>query len=182
MRLAAVGCGAGTKEFGDVPNVLRLMLGERDEAIAGDDACILETNIDDMTPEALGYLMERLFAAGALDVAFSPLQMKKNRPGTLVSVICAPADRERLGRLVLAESTAIGVRTYPVRRMTLEREVRERQTSLGLVRIKTVRVESGERSTPEFDDCRRIALERELPLQEVVRTIERELDAPGVPS
>jgi uncharacterized protein (TIGR00299 family) protein len=182
MRLTAVGCGAGTKEFGDTPNVLRLMMGERDEAIAGDDAFVLETNIDDMTPEALGYLMERLFAAGALDVAFSPLQMKKNRPGTLVTVICLPADRERLGRLVLAESTAIGVRTYPVRRMTLAREVRERQTSLGLVRIKTVRVESGARSTPEFDDCRRIALERELPLLEVVRTIERELEPPEVSS
>lgn len=175
MRLERAGCGAGTKEFGDVPNVLRVMLGERDEAAAGDEACVLETNIDDMTPEALGFLMERLFAEGALDVAFSPLQMKKNRPATRVTVIGSPADRERLGRLILTESTAIGVRSWPVQRMTLERKITELQTSLGPVRVKTVTVDGTERHSPEFDDCRRIALERGLPLREVTRTIEREL-------
>ncbi len=176
MRLAAMGYGAGTKEFGDVANVLRLMLGERDEEAAGDDATVIETNIDDMTPEALGFLMERLFAAGALDVAFASLYMKKNRPGTLVSVICLPADRDRLCRLILTESTAIGVRSYPVRRMTLEREQHELASSLGPVRVKTVRMEGSERSSLEFDDCRRIAMERQLSLHEVVRIIGRELE------
>ena len=178
MEVTAVGCGAGSKEFADAPNILRVMLGKREAAVGRDEACVIETNIDDMTPEARGCLMERLFKAGALDVSFSSLQMKKNRPGTLVSVICAMADRERMGRLLLTESTAIGVRSYPVRRMTLERAVTERRTSLGPVRVKSVGMDGRTlRVSPEYDDCRRIALERGLTLREVTRTIERELDA-----
>ena len=175
MRVAAVGCGAGSRDFADVPNVLRLVMGEKTAALAKDEVYVIETHIDDMNPEILGFLMERLLACGALDAAFSPLQMKKNRPATRLTII-SPMDKvDELARLVLAESTAIGVRYYPVSRMILSRAVEERDTSLGRVKVKAVR--DGERLlriVPEFEECRRLAGEKGLPLMEVYRIIERE--------
>ncbi|GFO68654.1 UPF0272 protein [Geomonas limicola] len=171
MTVERLGYGAGEKEFAELPNLLRLVLGDLEETTRAGEVLVLETQVDDMTPELLGFLMERLLEAGALDVSFTALQMKKNRPGTLVSVLANPGDLERLSGLILAESSAIGLRYYPVQRITLERRVEERETSLGKLKVKLL---GNGRITPEFEECRRIALEKGLPLIEVYRTVERE--------
>jgi uncharacterized protein (DUF111 family) len=119
--------------------------------------------------------MERLFAGGALDVGFSPLQMKKNRPGVKLTFLCPPEKLQSLARVVLAESTAIGLRYYPVSRIKLERSTEERDTSLGRVLVKVIRgVDGSARIVPEFEECRRIALEKGIPLLDVYKIIERE--------
>lgn len=179
FNVAQVGCGAGDRDFPDAPNILRLFLGELATPLANDVIEVMETHIDDMNPEVLGFLMERLMAAGALDAAFSPLQMKKNRPGVRLTVLSTPELLSTLARLVLAETTAIGVRHYPVQRLKLERSLEERETSLGKVRVKVIRAGGGAgRVVPEYEECRRIALERRLPLLEVYRIIERETGTP----
>ena len=164
MRVGKIGYGMGKKEFPDRPNLLRLVLGESTEAYQADRAMVLESNIDDMNPEFYDYLMERLFQKGALDVSLSPLQMKKNRPGTLLRVIAEEKDADALSELILRESTTLGVRSFPVNRKKLPREVREVETRYGKVRVKI----SGEvRFQPEYDDCRRIAREKGVPIQDV---------------
>ena len=171
MKPAGIGYGAGEKDFPELPNLLRLVLGEAVETSGRQEVLVIETHLDDMNPEIFGFLMERLLEAGALDVAFGPLQMKKNRPGTRLTVIAEQRDLERLSGLILSESTAIGLRYYPVRRITLSRSSELRDTSLGPVRVKVL---EGGRVAPEFDSCREIALARQLPLIEVYRTVERE--------
>ncbi|HJV66381.1 MAG TPA: nickel pincer cofactor biosynthesis protein LarC [Geomonas sp.] len=171
MTAGKTGYGAGEKEFAEVPNLLRLVLGEAAAARDEQEVLVIETHIDDMNPELFGFLMERLLEAGALDVAFSPLQMKKNRPATRLTVIARKEQLETLSSLILAESTAIGLRYYPVRRITLARELEERETSLGTVRVKVL---EGGRVAPEYESCREIALARSLPLIEVYRIVERE--------
>jgi len=170
-----IGCGAGDRDFQDAPNILRLFLGEAEAPLARDEIEVMETHIDDMNPEVFGFLMERLLAAGALDAAFSPLQMKKNRPGVRLTVLSPPALLQTLARLVLEETTAIGIRHFPAKRLKLERSLEERDTSLGMVRVKVIR-DGGAllRIVPEFEECRRIALERGMPLLEVYRIVERE--------
>jgi pyridinium-3,5-bisthiocarboxylic acid mononucleotide nickel chelatase len=170
MTPSGIGYGAGEKDFAEVPNLLRVVLGEA-AAAEGEEVMVLETHIDDMNPELFGFLMERLLDQGALDVAYAPLQMKKNRPATRVTVIARKDDLEKLAATILSESTAIGVRYYPVRRITVGRKVEERQTSLGAVRVKVL--DDG-RITAEFDSCRELALKHGLPLIEVYRTVERE--------
>jgi pyridinium-3,5-bisthiocarboxylic acid mononucleotide nickel chelatase len=164
FKVAQVGYGMGKKEFPDRPNLLRLVLGETVEAYPTDQVVVLEANIDDMNPEFYDYLMERLFEHGSLDVSLSPLLMKKSRPGTLLRVIGEEADAEELSELILRESTTLGVRRYVVGRKKLPREVSEVETKYGKVRIKV----SGEmRFQPEYEDCKRIALEKGIPIQEV---------------
>ncbi len=140
-----------------------------------DEVRVIETHIDDMNPELLGFLMERLLDEGALDVAFSPLQMKKNRPAVKLTVISTPASLEHLARIILLESTAIGVRHYPAQRLTLARSIETRETSLGTVKVKVLS-EDGTvvRIAPEFEECRRLAQESGLPLAEIYRIVERE--------
>lgn len=179
MTISALGCGAGTKDFEDIPNVLRLFLGETGAGLERDEVCVIETHIDDMNPEVLGYVIDRLLAAGARDAAFSPLQMKKNRPAVKLTVIASPERSDELARLVLRETSAIGVRLYPAARLKLARDIEERATSLGAVRVKVIR--DGDdvvRISPEYDDCRRIAAERGMPLLEVYRIVEREAGRP----
>lgn len=164
LAIQKIGYGMGKKEFPDRPNLLRLVLGESSDAYQVDQAIVLESNIDDMNPEFYEHLMDRLFRKGALDVSFAPLQMKKNRPGTLLRVIAEEKDAELLTELIMQESTTLGVRSYSVKRKKLPREVREVETRYGKVRVKV----SGEvRFQPEYDDCRRIALEKGVPIQEV---------------
>ena len=179
MRVLGVGCGARSRDFDDVPNILRLVLGEKDGTLPHDDVVVAETHIDDMNPEILGYLMERLLEAGALDVSFAPLQMKKNRPGIRLTIISSPAHLDELARMVLTETTAAGIRYYPARRLKLDRVMEERETSLGRVRVKVFLDGSGlHRVTPEYEECRRLAVAKGLPLLEVYRIIERETVAP----
>lgn len=177
MTIGSTGYGAGDKDFDDVPNILRVMLGEKTTGVLlRDEIMVVETHIDDMNPEILGFLMERLLACGALDVTFSPLQMKKNRPGTKLTILSEPCRLDALARIMLLESTAIGIRYYPAGRMKLDRSLEERDTSLGRVRVKVIR-EGGTllRVAPEFDECRRVALEKGMPLLDVYKIIEREI-------
>lgn len=175
MTVTGIGCGAGTKDFEDMPNVLRVFLGEADSGFQRDEVTVIETHIDDMNPEILGHVLERLMDAGALDAAYSPLQMKKNRPAVKLTVITRPGQRDELASLVLRETSAIGVRFYPAARLKLAREKEERITSLGAVTVKVIRDgETVVRVTPEYDSCRRIAAERGVSLLEVYRIVERE--------
>jgi uncharacterized protein (TIGR00299 family) protein len=175
MVLEKVGSGAGGKDFPDCPNILRAFLGRSAEpADHADDVIVVEANIDDSTPEVLGYAMERLFEEGALDVFFTPIQMKKNRPGVMVSFLCRPEQLDLLAEVLLTETSAIGLRWYRADRIVLQRRIVERQTEFGPVRFKEVIDGSGEvlRVSPEYEDCRRIARERELPCREVTERLQ----------
>ncbi|HXE95999.1 MAG TPA: nickel pincer cofactor biosynthesis protein LarC [Dongiaceae bacterium] len=174
MVLEKVGNGAGGKDFPDCPNILRAFLGRSTEpADHADDVIVVEANIDDSTPEVLGYAMERLFEEGALDVFFTPIQMKKNRPGVMVSFLCRPEQLDRLAEDLLNETSAIGLRWYRADRIILQRRIVERQTEFGPVRFKEVTSSSGEvlRTSPEYEDCRRIARDRDLPCREVMERL-----------
>jgi len=168
MRVDRIGYGAGDRDPKDTPNVLRIFRGERADAAAGDRVVQIECEIDDMSPQLFGPLMDHLTGAGALDVFYSAVQMKKNRPGTLVTVIAPPARREAIAGILFTHSTTIGLRYQEMQRDTLEREMRTIDTPLGAVRFK-VATRGGRvlNAAPEFDDCARIAEERGLPIKEV---------------
>jgi hypothetical protein len=171
MTIEKIGSGAGGKDFPDCPNILRAFLGTSQAEQGNNRMVVIEANIDDANPEVLGYAMERLLAESAADVWFTPIQMKKCRPATLLSIISHPEDVEKLARIVFQETTAIGLRSYAVDRQILERRIEERDTSCGKVRIKVTAY--GEK--PEFEDCRRIALEKGLALRDVVETVQKEV-------
>jgi uncharacterized protein (DUF111 family) len=168
MRLDAIGYGAGDREVHGHPNVLRILVGDAASSSSIESVMVLESEIDDMNPQLFGPLMERLFEAGALDVFYAPVQMKKNRPGTLVTVLCAPAHREKVSSVLFAETTTIGVRYQEVQRECLTREVRVVDTPLGPIRFKVASRDGRVfNASPEFDDCSRAAAERRLPLKDV---------------
>jgi hypothetical protein len=172
MTVDAIGHGAGDDRPGPMPNVTRALLG-RAGGSHGDRVVVLETNLDDLVPEHFDYLMERLFAAGALDVSLSHLQMKKNRPGMLVRVLGRPSDRLALARVLFAESTAIGVRTSEWERLVLEREALRVATRFGAIRVKRVFGPDGRAFvSAEYDDCKRAARRSGAPLRDVVRAAE----------
>ncbi|MCY4535498.1 MAG: nickel pincer cofactor biosynthesis protein LarC, partial [Bryobacterales bacterium] len=138
MRISLSGYGAGSRDFPGRANLLRVLVGEAEEAdTPAEQVWVLEANIDDMTPEMAGFAMERLLESGALDVTLTPVQMKKNRPGFTLTVLAAPHDRERLGAMMLAETSTLGLREVSARRRTLPRSWTEVSTSYGPVRIKT---------------------------------------------
>jgi len=175
MQLERVGNGAGGRDFPDCPNILRAFLGQSTaDNRQGNDIIVVETNIDDSTPELLGYTMERLLEEGALDVFFKPIQMKKNRPGVMVSFLCRHDQLDRLAGLLLVETSAIGLRYYRADRIIMQRRVVERQTEFGPVRFKQVIDDDGKilRSAPEYDDCRRIAREHGLPCRDVMARLQ----------
>jgi len=176
VNITSVGYGAGSKDFEGWPNVVRVWLGEQSASDSDDELRLLETNIDDMNPQIYGYLMEQLFAEKAADVWFTPIQMKKNRPAIMLSVL-APAHAEpRIIEIIMRETSTLGIRVRPVSRHIAQREIVEIESSLGRVRAKIKRY-SGDilAVSPEYDDCRRIALERELPFHEVHRVVEKEV-------
>ena len=176
MLLEKTGCGAGGKDFADCPNILRAFLGKDVEKNdPADDVIVGEANIDDSTPEVLGYAMERLFEEGALDVFFTSIQMKKNRPGVMVSFLCRPALLDTLAQILLAETSAIGLRYYRAERIVLQRRVVEQQTEFGPVRFKQVIDNNGSllRTSPEYEDCRRIARENVIPCREVMARLQQ---------
>jgi pyridinium-3,5-bisthiocarboxylic acid mononucleotide nickel chelatase len=168
MRVDAIGYGAGDRDFKGNPNVLRMMVGRADDSRTVERIVVLECEIDDMNPQLFGPLMERLHQAGALDVYYASVQMKKNRPGTLVTVIAQPDLRESLSGLLFAETTTIGVRYQEMLRDRLEREVRTISTPVGPIRVK-VATRDGRvlNASPEFEDCARAAAERGLPIKDV---------------
>lgn len=176
MLLDGIGCGAGSKDFEDCPNILRAFLGEAISTDCHEDqVMVVETNLDDSTPEVLGYAMERLLEKGALDVFFTPIQMKKNRPAVMLSFLCHPEQFDTLARIALTETSAIGLRHYPAGRRVLERRIVELPTEFGLLRFKQIFDSSGKicRTTPEYEDCRRVALESGMACREVMERAQR---------
>jgi pyridinium-3,5-bisthiocarboxylic acid mononucleotide nickel chelatase len=172
MTVSAIGYGAGTADLEGQPNVLRIMVGESAvKAVPGydEEISVIEANLDDMNPQIYGYFLERALAAGALDVYTTPVQMKKNRPGTLLTVLCKPQDANALTSLIFAETTTFGVRTTAAQRRILPREHVSVSTTFGDVRIKLSRVNGRIlHISPEFDDCRKLAVEKNVPLQQVI--------------
>ncbi len=168
MRLEKIGYGAGSRDLPDTPNVLRVLVGEAASDAPSHVVVVIEAEIDDMNPQIFGVLMDRLLSDGALDVFYTAIQMKKNRPGTLLTVI-APADaRERLTGIIFRESTTIGVRYREMTRECLDRDVMSVDTPFGPVRIKVARRDGVTlNASPEFDDCARIGRERDVPVKDV---------------
>jgi pyridinium-3,5-bisthiocarboxylic acid mononucleotide nickel chelatase len=168
MRLERVGYGAGDRDPRESPNVLRLLLGERAAAAAAERIVTIVCEIDDMNPQLFGPLMDRLSEAGALDVFYAAVQMKKNRPGTLVTVIAHPAKREAIAAVLFAQTTTIGVRYQEMLRDRLDREIQSVDTPVGPIRFK-VATRDGRvlNAAAEFDDCARIASERGVPIKDV---------------
>ena len=176
MTVQAIGLGAGSADLAEQANILRLFVGETvtrrsDPLTAHDeeDVVMLEANLDDMSPQVYGYFAERALEAGALDVFSTPVQMKKNRPGQLVTVLCAPADKEKFSDLLFRETTTLGVRQSHVKRRTLQRESITVETSFGAVRMKIARLNGHILNVaPEYEDCQRLAVERSVPLKQVL--------------
>jgi pyridinium-3,5-bisthiocarboxylic acid mononucleotide nickel chelatase len=173
MTVSAIGYGAGTMDLEHQPNVLRIMAGElaqRELDGHGGTIRVLEANLDDMNPQIFGYLLEKALGAGALDVFATPVQMKKSRPGTLVTILCKPEDEGKFQQMLFAETTTLGVRSHLVERKALPREYVTVTTRYGDVRMKISRTfDRFEHAAPEFDDCRKLAEEKNVPLQEVMQ-------------
>jgi uncharacterized protein (TIGR00299 family) protein len=165
MKISAIGYGAGDRDFPERANVLRVLIGEHSGAKESTTVSVIETNIDDSSPEVLAYAMERLLKQGALDVAMTPLLMKKDRPGILLRVIARPEDQEALAQLVFEETSTLGLRIHTAERRVLAREIVEVETPWGKVRMKV----TGEGAfAPEYEDCRRLAAEAGVPLKRVL--------------
>jgi len=174
MLIEKTGYGAGSRETPGLPNLLRVVLGR--EADAGERVQIVETGIDDMNPELYGWLMDRLMAGGALDVWMIPAYMKKNRPGTLLQVLCPLSVREAIIRSILSETTTIGLRYYDVSRRVLKRQSVTVDTPYGPVAAKQVSLpDGGVRAAPEYEACRQAAQASNVPLQTVYAAACRKL-------
>jgi uncharacterized protein (TIGR00299 family) protein len=173
MRVEKTGYGAGSRDFDRQANVLRLSVGEAQSASAElplETITVLEANIDDLNPQVFGYVMNRLMEEGALDAFASPVQMKKNRPGMLLTALCRPDDASGLSRLIFAETTTLGVRQREEKRQALAREWVTVTTRWGDVRLKIARMNGTiTNCAPEFEDCRRIATEHHVPLKSVMQ-------------
>jgi len=171
MKITKTGYGVGSTQLKDRPNLLRIIVGEQSD-LDVDQVLVLEANIDDMVPELYEYLMEQLLKKGALDVSFSPIQMKKNRPGTLLRVICPPEKKGELINIIFQESTSAGIRYYHAHRMTLPRETRKISTPFGTLSVKVFKDAQGEYyALPEYEQCKRIAKKNALPLKKVYQEV-----------
>lgn len=183
LKIEKIGYGAGTREYKDFPNALRLMLGE-DERISGikknsnsDDLILIETNIDDLSPQILGFVMERAFELGCLDCWFTPIQMKKNRPAAMVSILCDEEQKEILTGLLYTETSTLGVRINKIKRECLPRETVKIQTDFGEIDVKIARF--GEKivnAKPEYEQIRKIALKSNKALREIERDVLNKLN------
>ncbi len=175
ISVQAVGYGLGARDPEAYPNALGLWIGEMEDEAPSGGLSLIETNLDDSTGEILGYVQERLFGLGARDVWFTPIQMKKNRPATMLSVIVSQRDERGAVEMILSETTTLGVRVRPITRYEAGREVRSVETSLGTASVK-VKMVSGDpvSVSPEYEDCRRLAMDTGLPLQQVYMIVQRE--------
>ncbi|PYV30747.1 MAG: nickel pincer cofactor biosynthesis protein LarC [Acidobacteria bacterium] len=176
MKVEQIGYGAGAMDFHGHPNVARIFIGEAADAetahtgLPGDElVSVIEANLDDMSPQLYGYLVERALAKGALDVTCTAVQMKKGRPGIQVTVLSEPDKGDELAGLLFDETTTIGLRIYEARRKVLERESAEVETPYGRVRMKVAKCNGRVLNVaPEYDDCQRVAREKSVPLKEVM--------------
>jgi uncharacterized protein (TIGR00299 family) protein len=177
MKIEATGYGAGARDHQKFPNALRVFVGQTDDAIAPTDETLMmiETNIDDTSPQVVGYVMERALELGALDCFLTHTQMKKNRPGLLVSILCRPDEREKFLQMLFAETTTIGARSYDVKRRALARETVRVETQFGPIDVKVAYPNDGSRNgsigavnaMPEFEQCRTAATKAGVALREV---------------
>jgi hypothetical protein len=171
MKVQAAGYGAGTRQTPGNANVLRITLGEVTAGVAvspEEQVAVMDATIDDMSPQVYGYFLERALAAGALDIYSTPIFMKKNRPALKITCVCALADVDRIAELVFRETTTIGIRYTVAQRKTLRREYRKVQTEFGTVTMKVSYLEEHPVNfAPEFEDCRRIAMEKSVAIKEV---------------
>lgn len=170
MLVSSIGYGAGAREYKDFPNALRVVIGETaDRAMEDIERLVmLETNIDDMSPQVFGYVMDKAFELGALDCYFTPVQMKKNRPGTLVSILCKPGQQTILCEMLMVETTTLGVRYFEVDRVALQRAIVTVETPYGAIDIKEARMDGRLlRAMPEYEQCRRAAQDAGVSLREV---------------
>jgi uncharacterized protein (TIGR00299 family) protein len=165
VRLLSQGFGAGDKDFPAQANLLRVLIGEATGANESTTVSVIEANIDDSTPQVIGYAMERLLASGALDVTLTPVFMKKNRAATQLTVIASPEMSETLAQIVFAETTTLGVRIHTAERRVLSRDITTVETQYGRVRIK--HNEQGN-FAPEYEDCRKAAEAHSVPLRSVI--------------
>ncbi|HFE52727.1 MAG TPA: nickel pincer cofactor biosynthesis protein LarC, partial [Bacteroidetes bacterium] len=176
FKLQSVGFGAGGRDLPDRPNVLRLLVGELPAPLEHEEIAVLECQVDDMNPEILPYVVDRLLQEGALDVVLQPVIMKKGRPGNLVQVLSPLEKVQTLTELLLRETSSIGVRWHRVQRAKLPRRQVEVQTSLGRVKAKELKLGDQVWRTPEFEECKRLAAEHGLPLRRVYERLTRELN------
>ena len=167
MKTETTGYGAGTREYPDFPNVLRVLLGETDAHAATDERLwMLETNLDDASPQIIGHVMDRVLELGALDCFFTPVQMKKNRPGVLLSVLCGRDEKEAVMKLLFTETTTLGVRSYEVTRRALQRSVVRVETKYGPIDVKVAHLDGRVvNEMPEFEQCREAAARAGVPLK-----------------
>ena len=166
VTIEKIGYGAGQKEFPDRPNLFRLIVGQSRSSWQREEMLVIETNIDDMNPQFFDHVMERLFNAGARDVFLTPIQMKKNRPATLLRVIAEARDRDDLAKIIFQETSTIGIRYHPIGRTILKRESKKIKTRYGDVAVKIVEQPDGrKRATPEYENLKRIAAAKQLPIK-----------------
>lgn len=169
MKVGCIGYGAGSREM-KIPNLLRVWIGDSEEnqEYEEDEVILIETNIDDMNPEFLGYTSEKLLDRGALDVFMTPIFMKKNRPGTLLSVLISPDTLDEMLSIIFAETTSLGIRIHRLDRKKLPREILTVDTTFGCVRVKVSRVgQEIKNISPEYEDCKEIAATQGIPLRNV---------------
>lgn len=175
MKILQVGYGAGSNDNPNIPNLLRIFIGETSDQ-ESDEMWIVETNIDNMSGEILGYVMDKLFDAGAVDVYFTSVQMKKGRPGVIVSSIVSDLNLPSVESVLFSQTTTFGIRKYKVVRQILARELREFDSQLGKVKIKIGKFNGTAKNiSPEYEDCKRIAEETNIPLKQVYTIISKEL-------
>lgn len=168
MATERTGYGAGTREYPDFPNVLRVLLGETAETAVDERLWMIETNLDDSSPQIVGHVMDRLLELDVLDCFFTPVQMKKNRPGVLLSVLCGRDEKETVMRLLFTETTTIGVRSYEVNRRALRRSIVQVETQYGPIDVKVAHLDGRVvNEKPEFDQCRAAAARANVPLKVV---------------
>lgn len=175
MNIKAIGYGAGTFSSPDMPNLLRIFVGEMKNPAKEENTILLETNIDDMNPQIYEYVMEKLFAKGALDVYLTPIIMKKGRPAAMLSVLSKRDDAKKLSDIIFRETTSIGLRVQEIGRSKAERKIKEIKTKYGKVRVK-IAFDDKEilGINPEYEDCKRIAVKKGIPLKKVIEEIKKE--------
>lgn len=185
MKILKTGYGIGDRDFKEIPNLLRVIMGENNHPLIPpfkkkgrgfygqtESLIMLETNIDDMNPQIYDYVMEKFFDAGALDVFLTPIQMKKNRPAILLKCLCTENKKDKLLEIIFKETTSIGIRAYSVERYCLDREMKKISTKYGRLNVKISKL-NGEivNSQPEYEDCKRIAIVKKIPLKEVLKEV-----------
>lgn len=175
IKIEKIGYGLGKKDF-EIPNVLRVFIGELYEDYLKDFNILIETNIDDMNPQIMGYLVDKALSLGALDIFFTPIYMKKNRPAYKVSILCEEKDKKELMNLIFEETTSIGIRVTRVEKVFLKREIKELETKLGKIRVKITYFKGDKKVSPEFEDIKKISEERNLPISKVYSIVNKEIN------